>query len=50
MTNAVELRVSEGAEDILVYTFRSAREAGDMIGFLTEFLPEAKFLVQPLRH
>ena len=47
---SVELRVNDGNKDILVYAFKSAKEAGEMISFLEEFLPGAKFLVQPLRH
>ena len=50
MSGAVELRVKEGSEDILVYTFGSAKEAGEMIAFLTEFLPGVRYLVQPLTH
>ncbi|MEM7520406.1 MAG: hypothetical protein AAF307_05150 [Pseudomonadota bacterium] len=46
----VEMRVREAGEDILVYTFKKPREAAEMIGFLSEFLPAAEFLIQPLRH
>ena len=46
----VELRVRDEAQEILVYTFKSAGEAGEMIQFLTEFFPDATFLVQPLTH
>lgn len=50
MVGAVELRVSEESQEILVYTFKTAKEAGEMVRFLTEFLPKARFLVQPLTH
>jgi hypothetical protein len=46
----IELRVAEGGEDVLVYTFRTVADAAEMIGFLSEFLPEARFMIQPLRH
>ncbi|MEM6608619.1 MAG: hypothetical protein AAF689_08565 [Pseudomonadota bacterium] len=46
----VELRVRDGGRDILVYTFKSAGEAGEMIHFLSDFFPAGEFLVQPLRH
>lgn len=44
------LRVQEGGEDSLVYTFRSVREAADMILFLQDFFPDARFVVEPARH
>lgn len=46
----VELRVSEGGRDILVYTLKSVGEAAEMIRFLADFLPRAEFVIQPLRH
>ena len=46
----VELRVAEGGRDVLVYTFREVAEAAEMMRFLSEFLPEARFLIQPVRH
>lgn len=46
----VELRVADGGQDLLVYTFRGMAEAAEMMRFLSEFLPEARFLIQPVRH
>lgn len=46
----VEMRVRDAGEEILVYTFKEPKEAAEMIEFLSDFLPEAEFLVQPLRH
>ena len=46
----IELRVSEAGEDILVYNFQTPAEAGEMIHFLSDFFPSARFTVQPLRH
>jgi hypothetical protein len=50
MNRSVELRVREGGEDVLVYTFETAALAAEMIRFLSGFFPRAEFLVQPLRH
>jgi len=47
---AVELRVRDGGEDVLVYAFKTPAEAGEMIQFLSEFFPKGEFLVQPLLH
>jgi len=46
----VELRVEDDGQTVLVYALRSVREASDMMLFLRDFLPEATFIVQPLRH
>lgn len=46
----VELRVRDADAEILVYTFRQVSEAAEMIRFLSEFLPEARFVLQPIRH
>lgn len=46
----VELRVAENGREMLVYTFRGTAEAAEMMRFLAEFLPEARFLIQPVRH
>ena len=46
----VELRVAEDGRDFLIYTFRGTDEAAEMMRFLAEFLPDARFLIQPLRH
>ena len=50
MSEQVELRVSDEGKEILVYTFESAGEAAEMIHFLTDFLPAAQFVLQPMRH
>ena len=47
---AVELRVRDGGEDILVYAFKNPSDAGEMIRFLSEFFPDGEFIIQPLRH
>lgn len=46
----VELRVSEDGEEILVYALKDLAKAAEMIDFLSEFLPDAQYLVQPGRH
>jgi hypothetical protein len=46
----VELRVAESGHDVLIYTFRGVADAAEMMRFLSEFLPEAQFLIQPVRH
>lgn len=50
MDRHVELRVAQRGEEILVYTFRSVREAAEMIDFFDGLLAEPSFVVQPLRH
>jgi hypothetical protein len=50
MQRHVELRVRDGGEDILVYTFESAAGAARMIHYLSDFFPDAEFLLQPLLH
>ena len=47
---SVELRVQDAGEDILVYALPGLDEASEMFNFLREFFPEAKFIIQPLRH
>ena len=46
----IELRVSEDGQEILIYTFREIAAAVEMMGFLSEFLPEARFVIQPVPH
>jgi hypothetical protein len=46
----VELRVADDGREVLVYNFRGTAEAAEMMRFLAEFLPEARFLIQPVRH
>ena len=46
----IELRVRDGGEEILVYSFPSIDEAAEMFEFLRGFLPEASFLIQPQPH
>lgn len=50
MPGMVEMRVEDGGEEILHYTFKSLKEASDMLAFLREFFPDGTFLIQPLRH
>lgn len=47
---AVELRVQENGEDVLVYAFKAIDEAAEMFNFLRDFFPGAKFIIQPLMH
>lgn len=44
------LRVQEDGADSLVYTFRTIAEAAEMIDFLRDFLPRARFVIEPARH
>jgi hypothetical protein len=46
----VELRVAEEGREVLIYTFGKVAEAAEMMNFLSEFLPDARFLIQPVRH
>lgn len=46
----LELRVRDAGDDVLVYTFRSAAEASEIIRFLSDFFPRAQFVLQPLSH
>jgi hypothetical protein len=46
----VELRVAEDGQDVLIYTLSGVPEAAEMMRFLAEFLPDARFLIQPVRH
>ncbi|MEM6739122.1 MAG: hypothetical protein AAF646_03340 [Pseudomonadota bacterium] len=46
----IELRVEDNGEAMLVYVLSTISEASEMIVFLRPFLPEARFVVQPLRH
>jgi hypothetical protein len=46
----VELRVTEVGHEILIYRFGKIAEAAEMMNFLSEFLPDARFLIQPVLH
>ena len=46
----VELRVQEEGEDVLDYAFKAVDEAAEMLNFLREFFPRARFVIQPLTH
>jgi len=46
----VELRVQNEGDEILVYAFRTLAEAAEMLDFLKDFFPAARFVVQPVRH
>ncbi|WP_156883032.1 hypothetical protein [Rhodovulum sp. P5] len=46
----VELRVMQDGESILLYVFKTIAEASEMILFLSDFLPDAKFVLQPATH
>ncbi|MEM9425101.1 MAG: hypothetical protein AAGA06_00210 [Pseudomonadota bacterium] len=47
---AVEFRVQQNGEDVLIYTFKAIDEAAEMFNFLRGFFPEARFIIQPLLH
>ncbi|MXQ07951.1 hypothetical protein GQ651_08840 [Alphaproteobacteria bacterium GH1-50] len=49
-SGAVELRVHQDGEDILIYSFKAIDEAAEMFDFLRDFFPTAKFVIQPLMH
>ena len=46
----VELRVRNEGEDVLVYALKSASEASEIIQFISDFFPDASYLLQPLAH
>ena len=46
----VELRVADDGMEVLVYSFGRISEAVEMMSFLSDFLPQARFLIQPVRH
>ena len=50
MTQLVEVRVRDSGDEILAYTFNTLGEASEMLNFLKDFLPDATFVIQPLRH
>lgn len=50
MMNSVELRVRENGTDILIYHFKTAGAAAEMIHYLDGMLPDMSFLVQPVTH
>lgn len=46
----VELLVRKDGRDELVYVMKSVAEATEMVDFLSDFWPDAQFVMQPLRH
>jgi hypothetical protein len=46
----VELRVREKNVEILVYSFKNATDAAEMLHFLSDLMPGASYIVQPIRH
>lgn len=46
----VELRVEDGGEEVLRYSFGTIGEASEMLAFLKDFFPSGTFLIHPLRH
>lgn len=44
------MKVRDADGEMLSYTFRTMAEASEMLHFLKDFLPEATFVIQPLRH
>ncbi|MEM1065512.1 MAG: hypothetical protein AAF771_03065 [Pseudomonadota bacterium] len=49
-TGRVEMRVQENGEDTLVYSFAGVTEASEMLAFLKDFFPGARFVIEPQRH
>lgn len=50
MAGMVQMRVEDGDDTVLEYTFATLREASEMLSFLKDFFPSATFLIQPVRH
>lgn len=50
MDRMIEMRVQDAGEDVLTYTFKTLSEASEMLSFLKDFFPQARFVIQPLRH
>lgn len=46
----VEMRVEDGGEEILRYSFKTIGEAAEMLSFLKDFFPAGTFLIHPVRH
>jgi len=46
----VELRVEDGGEEVLRYSFGTIAEASEMLDYLKDFFPAGTFLIHPLRH
>ena len=49
-TSMIEMNVFDEGENILHYQFGTILEASEMLVFLKDFLPEASFVIRPLRH
>ena len=47
LKTAVELRVQEDGTDTLVYSYMTLDEASEMLVFLKDFFPRARFVIQP---
>lgn len=46
----VEMRVEDGGEEVLRYSFKTLQEASEMLDFLKDFFPSGTFVIQPMRH
>jgi len=46
----VQLRVEDAGQAVLIYTMRTVSDAAEMTVFLRDFFPQARFVVEPLRH
>ncbi|MCU0906383.1 MAG: hypothetical protein MUF73_02825 [Rhodobacteraceae bacterium] len=46
----VALRVEEDEHGVLLYAFRDAQAAADMVAFLRDVMPRARFTVEPAYH
>jgi hypothetical protein len=44
------MTVRENGEAILVYRFNSMREAAEIFDFISDLMPDAQFVIEPIRH
>jgi hypothetical protein len=44
------MTVRENGEPILVYHFSSIREAAELFDFISDLMPGAQFVIEPIRH
>lgn len=46
----IEMQVIDDGVLALHYSFNTIAEAAEIIDFIKEFFPKAKFVIQPLKH
>lgn len=44
------MKVTEEGREVLVYHFASIAEAAKTFDFISEFFPQAQFVIEPIRH